>query len=58
MHRGPDQGGYDYWIGQMSHGMSEAEVLARFSDSTENRADVIGVIGSGIWLNPEGDYGN
>jgi hypothetical protein len=36
--------------------MSEAEVLARFADSPENRADVVGVIANGIWINLEGDY--
>ena len=58
LHRNPDQSGYDYWNGQMNHGMSEAEVLARFSDSAENRADVVGIISAGIELNPAGDYSN
>jgi hypothetical protein len=56
LHRDPDQGGHDYWAGQLAQGMSEAEMLARFADSPENRADVADVIVQGIWLNPEGDY--
>jgi hypothetical protein len=58
LHREADQTGYNYWAGQMAHGMSEGEVLARFSDGAENRADVIDIIGNGIWLNPAGDYTN
>ena len=57
LHRDPDQGGHDFWTGQLAHGMSEAEMLARFADSAENRADVIGAISNGIWLNTVGDYG-
>ena len=57
LHRAPDQGGHDYWAGELAKGMSEAEMLARFADSAENRADVIGIISNGIWLNAAGDYG-
>jgi len=56
LHREADESGRDYWIGQLGSGMSEAEVLARFADSPENRANVIDIIGNGIWLNHEGDY--
>jgi hypothetical protein len=56
LHRASDQGGHDYWVGQINAGMSEAEVLARFADSPENRADVVGVIANGIWINQVGDY--
>ena len=56
LHRPAEQSGHDYWVGQIDGGMSEAEVLARFADSPENRADVIGAISDGIWLNLEGDY--
>ncbi len=58
LHRAPDMGGESYWVGQINAGMSEAEVLARFADSAENRADVVGLIGNGILLNEAGDYTN
>ena len=39
--RAPDQGGYEFWLGTLkSGGYTEAEVLARFSDSFENRGNV------------------
>jgi hypothetical protein len=56
LHRAGEQAGVDYWVDQIQAGMSEAEVLARFADSTENRAGVIGIIHDGIWLNNIGDY--
>jgi hypothetical protein len=58
LHRTADTGGLDYWLGQIADGMSEAEVLARFADSAENRANVVGIIDHGIALNAEGDYSN
>lgn len=33
--RTPDQGGHDYWVGQLAQGMSLTEVAARFIDSPE-----------------------
>lgn len=52
--RNPDQGGYDYWLGQMSNGMTRESVLINFSESNENIANVSGLIANGIqyqeWL--------
>lgn len=48
LHRTPDQGGNDYWNGLLTHGTSRADVLASFSESPENQAQVIGSIQNGI----------
>jgi hypothetical protein len=48
----PDQGGYDFWVSRLNNNtFSQAEVLARFSDSDENRANVAPSIANGIVLN-------
>lgn len=50
--RKPDQGGYDFWVSRLDNGtFTQAEVLARFSDSPENRANVAPFIQNGIVLN-------
>lgn len=49
LHRVPDQAGYDYWLGVMNNaGISKADVLASFSESAENQAQVIGTIQNGF----------
>lgn len=48
LHRDPDQAGYDYWLGDMSHGQSRASVLMLFSESVENLAQTAGLIMNGI----------
>lgn len=51
LHRTPDQGGLDFWVGQLDNGnYSRAGILASFAESTENQAAVIGTIQSGIDL--------
>ena len=42
-----DQGGYDFWMNDLIV-ESRAQVLAHFSESTENIANVAGVIANGI----------
>lgn len=53
LHRAPDQAGYDYWnsvlngdplLGQTTR----EQMLIDFSESAENKANVIGVIGNGF----------
>lgn len=47
--RGPDQGGWDYWVSQVDTGtLNRAEVLMNFSESPENQLAVIGDIQGGI----------
>ena len=53
--RSADTGGYNYWLGLLDSGQSSvAGVLASFSESPENQAAVIGVIGNGILYTPYG----
>ncbi|MES2036951.1 MAG: S8 family serine peptidase [Pseudomonadota bacterium] len=49
LHRTPDQAGLDYWRAELSSGhITSAGVLASFSESQENQAQVIGSIQNGI----------
>lgn len=52
LHRAPDAGGLDFWKGIMAGGHSQAEVLASFSESPENQAQVAVVIGQGFEYTP------
>jgi serralysin len=45
--RNPDQGGYDFWMNSLQE-ISKAEVLAYFSESAENKANIAGIISHGI----------
>jgi len=55
LHRAAESGGYNYWLGALNSGQDTvAEVLASFSESPENQAGVIGVIGNGISYTPFG----
>ena len=40
--------GVDFWVGVLDRGMSRGEVLAGFSDSNENVAAVVAIIGNGF----------
>jgi hypothetical protein len=49
LHRAYEQTGFDYWVGTLNSGAnSQAAVLAQFSESAENQAAVISLIGNGI----------
>ncbi len=51
LHRAPDQGGYDWWVGEFDAGrVTLATALVGFSKSPEHQAGVIGVIQNGIAL--------
>ena len=53
LHRPAEPGGYNFWLGVLDSGNgSVAHVLAAFSESTENQAGVIGVIGNGFVYTP------
>lgn len=55
LHRAPDQGGFDFWVGVLDrHDASSAEVLAQFSESPENQAALASVIGNGFAYTPFG----
>ena len=49
LHRAPEQAGYDYWINQIESGLqTRIQVLAGFSESPENQAQLIGILSAGI----------
>jgi hypothetical protein len=53
LHREPEGAGYQWWLDHV-HSASRAEVLAMFSESPENQAQVIGAIQNGIEYTPWG----
>jgi hypothetical protein len=53
--RAPEGAGYDYWMDVLAtHGATRAQVLAFFSESPENQAQVIGSIQDGMAYTPYG----
>jgi hypothetical protein len=47
LHRAYDQAGFDFWLGTLKSGAnSQTTILAQFSESPENQAAVLTVIGS------------
>lgn len=49
LHRPLDQAGFDYWAGQLKSGViTQAGVLASFSESAENQLQVLAAIQNGI----------
>jgi hypothetical protein len=55
LHRSPDAGGLDFWAGVLdSKAAGTADVLASISDSAENKAGLVGVIGNGFEYTPYG----
>nr|MDP2192589.1 DUF4214 domain-containing protein [Rhodoferax sp.] len=55
LHRAPEQAGFDYWVNQLNTRLQTVPVvLSNFSESPENQANLIGVIGNGISYTPWG----
>ena len=54
LHRAPDAEGYQYWINVLNSGYSREIVLLGFSESAENKAQVIGAIQNGFSYDPWG----
>lgn len=54
LHRAGEQAGIDYWSGVLASGVSRSAVLASFSESPENQAAVLKVIGNGFDYVPYG----
>jgi hypothetical protein len=52
LHRTPDEGGFKYFMDALAAGNSKIDMLAAFSESPENQAQLIGVIGNGIDYKP------
>ncbi|TXG00429.1 DUF4214 domain-containing protein [Massilia arenae] len=55
LHRAPDPDGHAFWLRALNAGsITPAAVLAQFSDSAENREQVLPHIRNGIWIPGEG----
>jgi hypothetical protein len=54
LHRAGDQPGIDYWNGVLASGVPRSAVLTTFSESPENQAAVLKVIGNGFAYTPYG----
>ena len=55
LHRAPDAAGLDYWLaGLTSHAATRSGELVGFSESAENQAALVGVIGNGFAYTPYG----
>jgi hypothetical protein len=52
LHRAPDQTGFDFWMDSLAHGTDRAVVLKDFSESPENYATALKVIGNGFEYTP------
>ena len=48
LHREPDAPGYDYWMNELSDGMTRAQLLTGFSESLENKLALVGIVQEGI----------
>ena len=48
LHRAPEQSGFEFWVGVLNRGNPVALVLAEFSESAENKAQVVGSIQNGV----------
>ncbi|MYM91193.1 DUF4214 domain-containing protein [Rugamonas sp. FT82W] len=48
LHRAPDAEGYAYWMHDLQIGVPRANLLANFSESAENQAALIHIIGNGF----------
>lgn len=53
LHRTYEQGGFNFWVNTLNVGLnSPASVLAQFSESVENQAAVLDIVGSGVEFTP------
>lgn len=50
--RAPDQAGLNHWLNDLSNGYRREDLLTFFSESAENKANVIGAIDNGIEFVP------
>lgn len=52
LHRAPEKAGLDFWVGAMASGETPAQLLASFSESTENINNMAKIIGQGFDYTP------
>ena len=50
LHRLPDPGGLNGWLGSLSQGVSRAQVLLGFSQSAEDINDLAAPVQQGLWI--------
>jgi Ca2+-binding RTX toxin-like protein len=50
LHRDPDTGGLNAWLGVLTQGASRAEVLVGFSESSENVSALAAPVEQGLWI--------
>ena len=48
LHRGPDTGGFNFWMNELDHGTSREQALIGFSESIENQLSLVGIVQTGI----------
>lgn len=52
LHREPDQGGFDYWLGRLGEGMEREKLLASVSESAENVEATADLVACGFTYQP------
>jgi len=52
--RAPEEAGMAFWLDKLSHGLSRADALTGFSESNENQANTLPLIGNGFDYIPYG----
>jgi hypothetical protein len=52
LHRAGEQTGFDFWVNALEHGVARADILVEFSESAENQAAMVGLIGNGFEYHP------
>lgn len=52
LHRAPDSAGYAFWLQRLNEGGSPIDVLTAFTESAENQAVQIAIIGNGFDYRP------
>jgi hypothetical protein len=50
--RAPDAGGFDYWLTALNNGADRESILLNFSESLENYANTLELVGAGIVYDP------
>ncbi|MNR66180.1 hypothetical protein D3C85_1895440 [compost metagenome] len=54
LHRAGEAAGVAHWVDKLEHGTARADVLMGFSESAENRVEILKVIGNGFEYTPYG----
>ena len=54
LHRAGEAAGVAHWVDKLEHGTARADVLMGFSESAENSAEILKVIGNGFEYTPYG----